>query len=205
MTSRVFLDSLPPSTWCVHQPIQRLLRNCLHQCFKPSACASLTTGSQCTSRFQSEACRNAAFASALNTRNLCQPATPRNSCRPRRDTVGDAMGCTPNCGSVSSKTTNSKLEVGFSCEITHLMRTNAVECAPERVVASSAASLTKQLISDRLARITSHFSSAVSARTRNSPRPCRTMPVPDTPLRETRPSGLHLFERRKLHLDNFVL
>ena len=41
------------------------------------------------------------FASPLKTFILKDPATVRNSCRPLLQTVGEAVGLAPNCGSVN--------------------------------------------------------------------------------------------------------
>ena len=80
----------------------------------------------------------------------CDLATLKKSCRPRRDTVGDAVGFAPNCGSVNPKTTKRafRLESGFRV-ITYLNRMSAVGCTRDSVAACSAVCFMKLTVSRR--------------------------------------------------------
>ena len=91
-------------------------RSCTRwRCSKPNACDNSATRSQWSSGSPTDPCKKAVFASAVNTRIPCDPATVKKSCRSRRVTVGDAVRFAHNCGSVNPKTTKraSRLESGF--------------------------------------------------------------------------------------------
>ena len=66
----------------------------------------------------------------------CVLATVKKSCRPRRDTVGDAVGFAPDRGAANLKTTKRafRLDSGFRVT-THFIRMIAVGCTPDRVAA----------------------------------------------------------------------
>ena len=71
--------------------------------------------------------KKAVFAMALNTRILCDPATVKQSCRPHRDTLGDA-------GFRSQLRVDLRLGSGFRV-ITNLIRMSTVGRTLGRVAA----------------------------------------------------------------------
>ena len=102
------------------------------------------------------------------------PATVKNSCRPLRETVGDAVGLAPKCGSVNPCITKRAFsESSGFLVMTQRIRIKLLHCSPDLVAASTAACLMKLLISFCFALTNSSLSCVVNVLTRTSPRPCR--------------------------------